>query len=68
MIGSQQIMIILLVAVLIFGVSKLPQIGEGMGKAIRNFKKGMKDLDTDVEDITPAKKIAKQYDETVKKD
>ena len=68
MIGSQQIMIILLVAVLIFGASKLPQIGEGMGKAIRNFKKGMKDLDTDVEDITPAKKIEKQDDETVKKD
>ncbi|MDR2869069.1 MAG: twin-arginine translocase TatA/TatE family subunit [Deferribacteraceae bacterium] len=67
MIGTQQIMIILLVVVLLFGASKLPQIGEGMGKAIRNFKKGMKDIDTDVEDITPAPKLDKQ-EETAKKD
>jgi sec-independent protein translocase protein TatA len=65
-IGSQQIMIILLVAVLIFGASRLPQIGEGMGKAIRNFKKGVKEVDSQVEDITPAK--LNKPDESSKKD
>ncbi len=38
--GSQEIIIILLIAVVLFGAKKLPQIGEGMGgKAIKNFKK-----------------------------
>jgi sec-independent protein translocase protein TatA len=50
--GSQEIMIILLVAVVLFGAGKLPQIGEGMGKAIKNFKKAAKDAEEAV-DITP---------------
>ena len=57
-IGANQILLILLVAVLIFGASKLPQIGEGMGKAIRNFKKSVKEIEEEVEDITPPKKIS----------
>lgn len=62
-ISPWQIMIILLVVVVLFGASKLPQIGDGMGKAIRNFKKGMKEIDSDVEDITPAKKIEEKKEE-----
>ncbi|MDR2884500.1 MAG: twin-arginine translocase TatA/TatE family subunit [Deferribacteraceae bacterium] len=57
-IGSNQILLILLVAALIFGASKLPQIGDGMGKAIRNFKKSVNDVNADVEDITPHKEIS----------
>lgn len=52
--GSQEIIIILLIAVLLFGAGKLPQIGEGMGKAIKNFKKAAKDAEETV-DITPEK-------------
>jgi sec-independent protein translocase protein TatA len=33
-----ELMIILLIVVLVFGAGKLPQIGENLGKAIRNFK------------------------------
>jgi len=50
--GSQEIIIILLIAVVLFGAGKLPQIGEGMGKAIKNFKKAAKDAEEAV-DITP---------------
>ncbi|XOB65917.1 twin-arginine translocase TatA/TatE family subunit [Deferribacteres bacterium DY0037] len=50
--GSQEIIIILLIAVVLFGAGKLPQIGEGMGKAIKNFKKAAKDAE-DAVDITP---------------
>jgi len=50
--GSQEIIIILLIAVVIFGAGKLPMIGEGMGKAIKNFKKAAKDAEEAV-DITP---------------
>jgi len=50
--GSQEILIILVIALVVFGAGKLPQIGEGMGKAIKNFKKAAKDAE-DVVDITP---------------
>lgn len=50
--GSQEIIVILLLAVVLFGAGKLPQIGEGMGKAIKNFKKAAKDAEEAV-DITP---------------
>ena len=57
-ISMHNLLIILLVVVLIFGASKLPQIGDGMGKAIRNFKKSVKETEEEVEDITPPKKIS----------
>jgi sec-independent protein translocase protein TatA len=66
-IGTNQILLRLLVAALIVGASRLPQIGEGMGKAIRNFKKGVSDLNEDVEDITPRKEIP-QDDKDKEKD
>ncbi|ADR18305.1 MULTISPECIES: twin-arginine translocase TatA/TatE family subunit [Calditerrivibrio] len=51
--GTQEIILILLVVLVIFGAGKLPQIGESMGKAIRNFKSAAKD--EDAIDITPKK-------------
>jgi sec-independent protein translocase protein TatA len=38
--GMGEILIILVVALLIFGPTKLPQLGDALGKAIKNFKKG----------------------------
>ena len=38
-IGMPELIIILVIALIVFGAGKLPQIGENMGKAIRNFKK-----------------------------
>jgi sec-independent protein translocase protein TatA len=37
------ILLVLLVAVLLFGGSRLSQVGKGLGEAIRNFKKGVSD-------------------------
>lgn len=39
--GIQELLVILVIALVIFGPSKLPQIGSGLGKAIRDFKKGI---------------------------
>ncbi|MBN1654816.1 MAG: twin-arginine translocase TatA/TatE family subunit [Deltaproteobacteria bacterium] len=39
--GLGELIVILLLAVLVFGATRLPQIGEGMGKAIKNFKRGL---------------------------
>jgi len=39
--GLQELGIILVLALVIFGPAKLPQIGSSLGKAIRDFKKGV---------------------------
>ncbi|MGM0424118.1 MAG: twin-arginine translocase TatA/TatE family subunit [Thermodesulfobacteriota bacterium] len=38
-IGIPELLIILVIILVIFGANKLPEIGSGMGRAIRNFKK-----------------------------
>ncbi|MPZ75110.1 MAG: twin-arginine translocase TatA/TatE family subunit [Deltaproteobacteria bacterium] len=45
--GIQELLIILVIALVIFGPSKLPQIGSGLGKAIRDFKKGVSSDDSE---------------------
>ena len=44
-IGVTELLVILLIVVLIFGASKLPLLGKGMGEGIRNFRKGLKSDD-----------------------
>ena len=44
-IGMPELIIILVIILIIFGAGKLPEIGAGMGKAIRNFKKATSDTD-----------------------
>lgn len=51
MIGMQEILIILLIGLVLFGSKKLPEIGGGLGRAIRNFKKATSEPDEI--DITP---------------
>ena len=41
--GMQEILIILIFALLVFGAAKLPEIGKSLGKALREFKKGVQD-------------------------
>jgi sec-independent protein translocase protein TatA len=41
-IGFQELLVILIIALIIFGPSKLPQIGGGLGKALRDFSKAMR--------------------------
>jgi sec-independent protein translocase protein TatA len=49
--GMGELLIILVILVLVFGANKLPQLGEGIGKAIKNFKRGI-NHDDDI-DVTP---------------
>ena len=41
--GLPELIIILLIIILIFGANRLPEIGRGIGKGIRNFKDATKD-------------------------
>jgi len=43
--GSQELIIILAIVFLIFGAKRLPEIGSGLGKAIKNFKGGVKSIE-----------------------
>ncbi|OFV88443.1 MAG: preprotein translocase subunit TatA [Acidobacteria bacterium RBG_16_70_10] len=41
--GMPEILLILLIVVLIFGASRLPELGRGVGAGIRNFKRSLRD-------------------------
>lgn len=57
-IGMGELVVILLIVVLVFGASRLPQLGDSIGKAIKNFKRGLNSDDAiDVEE-KPAKRVA----------
>jgi sec-independent protein translocase protein TatA len=50
--GFGEILVILIVVLLIFGANKIPQLGDALGKGIRNFKKATRDEDDSI-DVTP---------------
>jgi sec-independent protein translocase protein TatA len=58
--GVQELLIIFGIAIVIFGPSKLPQIGAGLGKAIRDFKKGVSSNEDGEEVDKDGKKISKE--------
>ena len=50
--GWMELMLILVIVLIVFGAGKLPQLGEGLGKAIKGFKKTVHEADAI--DVTPA--------------
>ncbi len=64
-IGITELIIILVIILVIFGAKKLPEIGSGVGQAIKNFKKATNEPDEI--DVTPGKETpadAADKDET----
>ena len=60
--GMGELLIILVIVLLVFGANKLPQLGDGIGKAIKNFKRGI-NHDDDI-DVTPTdKRVAAELPE-----
>ena len=51
--GATELLIILAICVLLFGARRLPEIGSGLGKAIKGFRSGMSGQDEI--DVTPKK-------------
>ncbi len=52
--GTQELLIILVLVMVIFGAGKLPQVGTALGSGLRNFKKGIKE---DAEEAQVVEKI-----------
>jgi sec-independent protein translocase protein TatA len=50
-----ELLVILLICLLIFGTSKLPEIGKALGKTIKEFKKSIKDIDSEDEENPKSK-------------
>ncbi len=46
-VGMPELLLILLICLLVFGAAKLPEIGRALGKTIREFKKSLKETDSD---------------------
>ena len=47
--GMQEILVIALIVLLLFGGKKIPELMKGLGKGVKSFKDGMKDLEDDEE-------------------
>ena len=47
--GIPELLIIFVIIMVLFGASRLPQMGRGLGEGIRNFKKGLKEMNEDDE-------------------
>ena len=60
--GTPELVVILGIAVLVFGGKKLPEIGSGLGKAISSFKNGMSDIEESgkniIEDVPGVKEVS----------
>jgi len=65
-IGMSELIVILVIVVIIFGASRLPQLGKGIGEAIRNFKKATSEPPEI--DVTPKKKSPEEVEKQSKLD
>lgn len=58
-IGLQEILVILLIVLLLFGAKRIPEVAQGLGKGIREFKKAARDIQQDVQETDAEKKEKK---------
>ena len=52
--GGQELLVILLIFLLLFGGSKIPELMKGLGKGVRSFKDGMNEVRKDLDVDAPA--------------
>ncbi len=51
-IGTQELLFIALIILLLFGGKKIPELMKGLGKGVKNFKDGMNGMDEDPKDVS----------------
>ena len=61
--GMQEIIVIALIVLLLFGGKKIPELMKGLGKGVKSFKEGIKEVDDEVKDI---KEVKEMTDEEVR--
>ena len=55
--GMPELLVILVIVMVLFGANKLPEVGKGIGQAIKNFKKATSEPDEI--DVTPKKNVTR---------
>jgi sec-independent protein translocase protein TatA len=55
-IGAQELLLILLIILLLFGARKIPGIARGLGRSVSEFKKGAKELEDEIKQEEPEKR------------
>jgi sec-independent protein translocase protein TatA len=55
--GFMEILLILVVVLLLFGAKRLPEIGSSFGRSIREFKKGLTDVDRSLREDTSSQRL-----------
>jgi sec-independent protein translocase protein TatA len=56
-IGPTELIFLLVFLLLIFGAKRLPELGSGLGKGIREFKRSMREINTEIEREEPPTQI-----------
>lgn len=64
--GAMELVLILIIALVVFGPSKLPEIGKSIGQSINEFKKGMNEISKDTDINKEDKKDEEVKDDSVK--
>ncbi len=62
-IGGQELLIIFLIVLLLFGANRIPEIARGLGRGIRDFKRATRDIEDDLDlrdDEAERKRIARR--------
>jgi len=59
--GMQELLIVLVLVLIIFGAGKLPQVGGQLGKGLRNFKDGMRGEEDD--QVEEAKRVEEKEED-----
>lgn len=54
------LLLLALIFLIFFGPSRLPQLGQSLGKAIRGFKQGLNEIDVDAKDIQDRQQVSHQ--------
>lgn len=49
--GMPELIVILIIVLLLFGAKKVPELMNGLGKGVKSFKKGMKEVEDEIEKI-----------------
>lgn len=66
--GFMEILLILVVVLLLFGARRLPEIGASFGKSIKEFKKGISDVDRSIQEETRQQSLPPRQAEPLRQD
>jgi sec-independent protein translocase protein TatA len=58
--GPTEILVILLIVLLLFGAKRIPEVAQGLGKGLKEFKKAAKDIQKDIDQAGEEEKKPKQ--------